>query len=107
MALRPDQMNRIIDALNAKKGSHTATCSICGRTKFAVGDGISSIVANNTPGQLAGPYMPLVSVLCTNCGNTQFVNLRILGLVDIAEGTDVLLPPVPTSAGQKVGGDSG
>lgn len=107
MALRPDQVTRIVDALNAKKGAHTATCALCGHSVFSVGNGISSIVSTDVPGQLSGPYMPLVSVICINCGNTHFVNLRILGLVDIAEGRDEFIPPPAAIAATPGGGTSG
>lgn len=99
MPLSQRRQKLIIDALNQKKGNHLATCPMCGHQRFSLGEGFVGLTVQDQPEPLTlgGPYYPLLPVFCNNCGTAQFVNLRMLGLTDLAEGSDAdaELPPIP------------
>lgn len=85
MASKEEVMLRITSALNEKAGGQKP-CVICSQTKWVVMDKFAVITVGNDPEAvlLGGHTMPLVPVVCINCGNTQFVNLKILGFTDMS-----------------------
>ena len=76
---------------------------MCGKHSWNIVPAFVPIVTHETstetvPGVL-NMYLPSVAFICTTCGNTQFINLRALGLIEIAEGTDgEPAPQVPADA---------
>ena len=92
MAFTPEQEKRILDAINAKTHEDTlAKCPLCTEQRWLLGGGFVSLPVSDRPGLTLGArqYFPLVVVICANCGNTQLVNLHVLGLGDIAERKDI------------------
>ena len=57
-------------------------CQVCGNDQWHIVDKVVEVRAYGE-GQLNhnGPLYPLMSVLCTTCGNTLFFNARFAGLV--------------------------
>ena len=70
---------RIINALSAK--APAPPCPICKNNVWTVGDGyvVLPVSPHPTQIQMGGKVYPLVAVTCSNCGNTQLINLITLG----------------------------
>ena len=70
---------RIIDYLSAK--SPGPACPICQKNVWTVGDGyvVLPISPHPTEMHMGGKVYPLVAITCSNCGNTQLINLIKLG----------------------------
>jgi hypothetical protein len=70
---------RIIEALKAKGALRN--CPTCGHISWMIGSYVALPVTRNAdrPPTLGGPTYPLVAVICRVCGNTQLVNLFVLG----------------------------
>jgi len=71
--------NRIIEALSKK--APNSICPICKSKKWNVADGYIVLPVSPHPRELhlSGRVIPLVAVTCSNCGNTQLINLIKLG----------------------------
>jgi hypothetical protein len=74
---------RIVDALATKRSPSTglSPCALCGVRNWGIGHYVP-LPYSLTPNQFnsfPGPVYPLVAVICGNCGNTLFLNLRVLG----------------------------
>jgi hypothetical protein len=58
-------------------------CALCGTANWVVGKyaavGASNVPANQT---LGGAVFPFITIYCSNCGNTHFINLLQLGYTD-------------------------
>ncbi len=91
-------LKRIVDKL-AGKGK-TQKCAMCGVNSWVVGQYVTLQTSQEVP-VLPNPYAfrpstsnyPTVAVFCSNCGNTQFVNLLILGFTE-QELRSLTFPPV-------------
>lgn len=87
----PEQKNqqvrdRIIQALEAKilgGGGEPQACTICGNRTWGIGS-FAPMTSALMPTQvrLGGQVYPFITIFCSNCGNTQLVNLLILGFSD-------------------------
>lgn len=79
----PDQQ-RIISAIQAR--APQASCPFCHRGPFTLVDRYLSLSLSETAGAvvLGGSVLPIVSLVCSNCGHTQMFNLIVLGLADLA-----------------------
>lgn len=79
MITREEALNKIADRLQEKiSGQHP--CTICNETKWIIGEPINVIIQKNLDKFLLdGETYPLVTLICGNCGNTHFLNVRILG----------------------------
>ena len=112
MALTQVQVNRILAELSKRTQNGLAPgsgCPLCGQHNWTLGPAFVPIVTHDSPTEsipgVMNLYYPCVSFTCKNCGNMQFVNIRVLGLLDIAEGKDALaeaspaqFPAPPTAA---------
>ena len=80
---------RILDAIEAKRKAPWGACVICGDNAWRVGifSAIPVSFAAAEMGTLAEKIYPMVAIICGNCGNTHFVNLRILGFGEAEEKT--------------------
>jgi hypothetical protein len=58
-------------------------CEVCANTHWQAIEFVSPIpLSNGLNINLGGQILPLFPIACTNCGNTHFFNLGILGLID-------------------------
>ncbi len=58
-------------------------CVMCGQQNWNMEPFIVPVpVSSDFSVKLGGQVLPLVSITCTNCGNTHFFNLAMLGLID-------------------------
>lgn len=72
----------VIKALTEKKA--VLPCSRCGCNSFTVLDGYSKIMLDKEVDasiRLGGPVVPVVAVVCTNCGAITLHALGALGLL--------------------------
>lgn len=85
MASRQEILDKITAAINEKTGGQKP-CVVCGQTKWIVVDKFVVLTVGNDPVQLriGGETMPLVPVVCTICGNTNLMNLMVLGFSDLS-----------------------
>ena len=88
MSKRLEVIAKISAALNARTGGQKP-CAMCGQTKWNVIDKFVAMPVIDHPQPMAlvvgGATMPLVPVVCTNCGNTHLINVRVLGFTDMSE----------------------
>jgi len=86
MPLTKEQENKIIKKIDEaleKKGKKEIICSICGNKEFILAGGVSNIfITDRFSGGivLGGPVLPNVPIICKNCGNTFFMNAKVLGI---------------------------
>jgi hypothetical protein len=61
----------------------TGACTLCGHNDWRIASYVP-LGTSQSPTQqnLGGKIYPLVSVNCTNCGNTHLVNLLLLGFAE-------------------------
>lgn len=92
----PDEWQRITDALNSRMETQGA-CPLCGVQAWAFNDGYVShhvYGAHDSPNSLPPPrLLPTLAVTCGNCGNTLFLALGSLGLLDLLPGTPLSSAP--------------
>jgi hypothetical protein len=71
--------NRIVEALSKK--APTPACPMCKHNNWELGAGYVVLPASPDPVQLymGGKVYPLAVMTCSNCGNTQLINLLTLG----------------------------
>src|SRR4051812_5099570 len=84
MAISVEDQQRVIDALRAKAPNMRA-CSICGVGPWSISGGFAAVTVTDEAGKLVlgGQNLPLVPLVCANCGQTVFFNLLVLGLSDL------------------------
>jgi len=81
-------------------------CSFCGATEWLLSDAFVGISASSEffgyPVEEAKSsyasldmIFPFVAMSCMRCGNTHFLNLRLLGLDHLVRGPDEIVPPTP------------
>lgn len=82
LAITPELKNKIIEKLNQR--APTAICPVCQRDRWTLSDGLTMfILQEQVPGiVIGGPVMPCIAIVCTNCGNTHFLNLFVLGVAE-------------------------
>lgn len=85
MASKEEVIAKITAALNERAGGQKP-CAVCGQIKWRIADKFAVVIVGNDPASLhlGGHSMPLIPVVCMNCGNTHLINVRILGFVDMA-----------------------
>ena len=72
---------RIIAAIEGKIGDRAVACPMCGEQSWEVGYHYTVLAVSEHPTKwsLGGKALPLISMMCKKCGNTQFMNLLGLG----------------------------
>jgi hypothetical protein len=89
--LSPEQNEKVINHLIQKWGNGDKNglpiCEMCKTpADWAVGIHIvSPIVIVNNAFHLGAVIHPVIPVMCTNCGNTHYVNATVIGLVEKVE----------------------
>lgn len=103
--LTQEERDKAAQWVIAKWGPHGSPCPICKHTRWLVGQHLvaSSIVSSGGHiTLLGGPTYPFVQILCQNCGNTQFLNAVVMGIVKPLEKE-----PSPEETLVKTEGSSG
>ncbi len=78
---------KINEIIKKKRGETDFKCPVCTNDKFSLAGGFTNdFLMDNIGGGLivGGPVLPSVPIVCTNCGNTFFLNTRVLG-IDLEE----------------------
>jgi hypothetical protein len=72
--------NKFIAYLDQKWG--TRPCTMCGQISWAVNDSVFQIIEFQKGLVHGGAALPVIPVICRNCGNTVFVNAVVAGIVE-------------------------
>jgi len=87
MALTEEKTQGIIkkidEAIKKKRGSSGFRCPVCTNDNFSLAGGFTQDFLMDKIGGalfLGGPVLPSIPIVCTNCGNTFFLNTRVLGI---------------------------
>ena len=85
MKLSNEMRNEIMSALDSRLKE--AACQLCRKNSWTLADGFVPLGLQEdfSTFQVGGPVLPLVALVCSNCGNTCFINLISLGLRHLAE----------------------
>ena len=76
-------IKKIDEAIRRKSGQTTFKCPVCTNNQFSLAGGFTNnFLMDNIQGGLVlgGPVLPSIPIVCTNCGNTFFLNAKVLGL---------------------------
>jgi transcription initiation factor IIE alpha subunit len=76
-------VKKIEDAIKKKRGQGGFQCPVCTNNNFSLAGGFTNdFLMDKMSGNLriGGPTLPSVPIVCTNCGNTFFLNAKILGI---------------------------
>ena len=86
MPFTQEEREQISSAIQAK-APQVNRCPICLNQDWSLQDGfaVPGIQDNISRIVIGGPVLPSVVIVCTNCGNTHFLNALILGLQDLVE----------------------
>ena len=79
MVLSQEQANDIANALNQRK----IYCTICKSSKLIVIDGYITHSLQNDPLKITigGRILPMVAVVCDDCGHIMYFSMSSLGLM--------------------------
>jgi predicted nucleic-acid-binding Zn-ribbon protein len=78
----------------AEKANVMGQCPVCRNRQFTLLDHMVAPPIFDGGGlTIGGPAYPMVMVMCTNCGNTNFHNAVVLGLLPGEGSTDTKPPP--------------
>lgn len=83
MKLDVDKQNQLIAKLNGFR--HSNICSVCGNSKWSASDTIFELREFKEGNLIIGgnqPIFPVMPITCNICGNTNFINPIILGILD-------------------------
>jgi hypothetical protein len=85
MAAKQEVWEKINKALNERTGGQKP-CPVCGETAWYMADAffVMPVGKNPTAMQFGPASMPLLPVVCTHCGNTNLLNLMVLGFTDLS-----------------------
>ncbi|HBB88991.1 MAG TPA: hypothetical protein DC047_15405 [Blastocatellia bacterium] len=86
MKYTPAIKERIITALTGKlPNQRLGPCALCGTAAWFPSDGFVLIsVTMDAPNLVfGGPALPSIALICSNCGNTHLLNLKVLGLEEL------------------------
>src|SRR3989338_8570606 len=76
-------IKKIEEAIKRKTGQTGFKCPVCTNNQFSLAGGFTNdFLMDNIQGGLVigGPVLPSLPIVCTNCGNTFFLNARVLGV---------------------------
>jgi ribosomal protein S27AE len=91
MKLTQDQANRIIQQLNDDR-DRRLPCGVCGNNNWIINDTIWEIREFNGGDFVLGgntSLMPMISISCSKCGNTHFLNAIKLGVISPKQQNNV------------------
>lgn len=77
---------RIIEAIEKKNDRRDFRCVICDHNNWHIPQNYTFLFATKDASKptISGRNFPLVPLICTNCGNTHLINLKVLGFDDLA-----------------------
>lgn len=81
-------INKITEAIKRKSGKTDFKCPVCTNNQFSLAGGFTTdFLVDKVQGGLVlgGPVLPSVPIVCTNCGNTFFLNAKVLGVADVED----------------------
>jgi hypothetical protein len=83
MALTERQKEKILSSLRTKAKAH---CPMCGGTNWELWEEMVGAMAASPQGGIGigGPYIPMVQIVCTNCGFVSHHAVGVLG-IDLKE----------------------
>ena len=105
MPFTDEQRQKIAEALSAKRGTAgPLVCPVCGTKEWNVVDDMVRLTLQPNPRGVTptGSSLPLIALICLNCGNTQVLNVFILGVGDIL-GIKSGIPATPEGGGKDNG----
>ncbi len=76
-------IRKIDEAIKRKNGTGNFNCPVCKNDRFTLAGGFTNDFLMDKLGGgliIGGPVLPSVPIVCTNCGNTFFLNAKILGI---------------------------
>ena len=92
MALSEEKIKEVItkleEVIKRKTGKTDFKCPVCTNENFIVVDGFASNFLTDQLEKnivIGGRILPSVLIICSNCGNTHFLNTKVLGLNDEQE----------------------
>ncbi|MCH7568744.1 MAG: hypothetical protein IIA87_04960 [Nanoarchaeota archaeon] len=87
MALTKEKTEEIIkkieEAIKKKSGQSGFKCPVCTNNQFSLAGGFTNDFLMDKLGGglvIGGPVLPSIPIVCTNCGNTFFLNTMVLGI---------------------------
>jgi len=92
---------KIVAALRQRlPNQKLSPCAICGTNAWFINKGYVrlSIQEDLLGAVLGGKAFPMIALICTNCGNTHLLNLKVLGLGELAEPDTKAEPSEPVQA---------
>lgn len=74
--------DKLINILNEKWGNRP--CNMCGTGNWLVSDKVFELREFNNGDLIigGGPITPLVTITCSECGNTILINPIVIGVLD-------------------------
>jgi hypothetical protein len=98
--LTPEQRTAIGNAIAKKGGIHA--CSVCGLINtFGVGIGMIMFPLQKSTENgyaISRQSYPCIPLICSNCGNTIFINAVVLGVAEalsLKPAATPTMPPIP------------
>lgn len=76
-------IKKINEAISRTRGTADFECPICKYNQFSLAGGFTNDFLLDKLGRgliIGGPVLPSVPIVCTNCGNTFFLNAKVLGI---------------------------
>ncbi len=76
-------IKKIEEAIKRKSGQTAFKCPVCTNNQFSLAGGFTNhFLRDNIQGNLiiGGPVLPSIPIVCSNCGNTFFLNAKVLGI---------------------------
>ena len=74
-------VDKFIAYLDQKWG--TRPCTMCGQSSWGVNDSVFQLIEFHKGAFIiGGSALPVIPVICKNCGNTVFVNAVVAGIVE-------------------------
>lgn len=58
------------------------SCEACHKSSWLLGNDIVMPIIFNGNINIGGPVYPQAMLICTNCGNTKYFNIALMGLVN-------------------------
>lgn len=106
-ALTQEERDKIAQLVTEKWGAEGSACPICKQRKWLVGQHLVTPPIITSGGRVilgGGLAYPFVQILCQNCGNTQFLNAMILGVMKPKEEATPTEPADQQSKKEESGG---
>jgi hypothetical protein len=82
MAFSDEQRAAVANAINDRCHGRLSKCNLCGRGQWSLVDGLIllNLSEDINSVRIGGPVAPVVALVCSECGNTIFINVLTLGL---------------------------